>query len=414
LIIKRNIAEPHILFRQNLPFCGISVIVAFDSGTMSDRYRHQTLCILGGGQLGKMLIQKAWQLDMNVIALDHDPLGPCRILGDKLHIGSFADEATVLSVGALADLITVEIEHVSVEALVKLRDQGKIVHPAPELLALVQDKGAQKLFYQEHGYPSAKFQLIETNSQIQEWKGNFPLIQKTRRGGYDGKGVMKIERKGDWALGFDTPSVLEECLEIEQELSVLVARDEKGNIAVYPPVEMIFNDTAHLVELLICPPSGKPIPPDVTALACDLACDLGIVGILAVEVFIDHEGFIYINEIAPRPHNSGHMTIEANATSQYEQHLRAVYGLPLGGTELIAPAVMINLLGTEAGQVQYEGLEYVFQTSNAHLHLYGKTQTKPFRKMGHITVLDRTIEEAMRKALLLKEKVRVGVIRGEW
>jgi len=315
-----------------------------------------------------------------------------------------------MAFGKDKDLITVEIEHVNTDALEELEQRGVSVYPQPHLLRMIQDKGLQKEFYQKHDLPTAKFELIDNADALQEDRFDFPLVQKMRKGGYDGKGVQILKSKGDLGKAFDTPSVIEELVNFEQEIAVIAARNSKGEVKCFPAVGMAFNEEANLVEFLYAPaPLSPELEIDAQELAARLIQSMEMVGILAVEMFVTKSGELLINEMAPRPHNSGHHTIEANFTSQYEQHLRAILGLPLGDTALRQPAVMINLLGEKdyTGPVHYEGLEKVLTIPSAYVHIYGKTETKPFRKMGHVTVLGRGLDEARLKANEVKSKLRV-------
>ncbi|MBL7943441.1 MAG: 5-(carboxyamino)imidazole ribonucleotide synthase [Flavobacteriales bacterium] len=368
-----------------------------------------TLGVLGGGQLGRMLIQEAIDLDVKVHVLDPDTHAPCAAIAHQFTRGSFADEAAVLEFGRKCDVLTVEIEHVHTGALRQLEAEGIKVYPTPEVLSVVQDKGEQKLFYKKHGIPTAPFHLIDNAAQLSTHVNNFPAVQKLRKGGYDGKGVQVLHTATDLEVAFDAPSVLENKIEFEKEISVIVARNVQGEVSTFPLVEMEFNPQANLVEFLFSPADVSPrVEERARQIAVDLVAALEHVGLLAVEMFVAGEE-IWVNEIAPRPHNSGHHTIEANVTSQYAQHLRAILGLPLGDTRLVQPAVMVNLLGAPGheGPVHYEGLETVLGWPGVHVHLYGKSTTKPFRKMGHVTVTSATLAHAQQLARNVLATVRV-------
>lgn len=366
---------------------------------MNSNQLNKTLGILGGGQLGKMLLQKAADFNIVTHVIDPDINAPCKNLCAKFVNASFKDFNTVMDFGKNCDIITVEIEHVNTDALAELEKWGKKVFPQPHILKIVQDKGLQKFFYKENNIPTADFYLVENASEIKT--NSFPLIQKTRTAGYDGKGVRKVSSLIELDGSFDEPCVIEECIDFEKEIAIIVARNENGEVKCYPTVEMYFNPEANLVELLFSPANvTSTIEANAVAIATKLVQDLELVGILAVELFITKDGKVLVNEIAPRPHNSGHQTIEGNVTSQYEQHLRAIFNLPLGSTEIIQPAVMVNLLGEKdfSGEARYEGLEQVLQIEGAYLHLYGKKITKPFRKMGHVTLVDKDLANAISKA----------------
>jgi 5-(carboxyamino)imidazole ribonucleotide synthase len=354
------------------------------------------LGMVGGGQLGRMFIQSAISFDVHVHALDPDPNAPCKDLAHSFKVGSLNDYDTVYAFGKDKDVLTVEIENVSIEALEQLEKEGVRVFPQPRVLRTIRDKGIQKEFYKSHAIPTAEFALYQQSSDIRAEKLPLPFVQKLRTGGYDGRGVQLIKKEEDVAKLFDAPSVVEQLIPFEKELSVIVARNEHGEMQTFPAVECEFHPEANLVEFLFCPAN---ISTDIETASCELAKkviqDLDMVGILAVELFLTTDGQLLVNEIAPRPHNSGHHTIECNMTSQFEQHLRSILGLPLGSTEIIRAGAMINLLGAEGfeGPAVYEGLEKVIALPGVHPHLYGKSTTKPFRKMGHVTITGVKIDD---------------------
>jgi 5-(carboxyamino)imidazole ribonucleotide synthase len=348
------------------------------------------LGMLGGGQLGRMFIQSALNYDVHVHCIDPDPLAPCQKIAASFQVGSLTDYQTIVDFGKDKDVVTVEIEHVNIEALAALEQAGVKVFPQSKVLSIVQDKGVQKQFYAANDLPTAPFQLIDNKAHLLAIHPPFPFVLKLRKGGYDGKGVQIIKNETDLAAAFDAPCIVETMIPFEKELSVIVARNENGETAVYPSVECEFSPTANLVEFLFSPAEiTAEIEKNAQALAVKVIDTLDMVGILAVELFLTKSGELIINEIAPRPHNSGHHTIECCLTSQFEQHMRSVLNMPLGATDLRCPGVMINLLG-EAG---YEG-DAVYKNSNevlswkgVYIHLYGKQTTKPFRKMGHVTII---------------------------
>ncbi len=373
-------------------------------------YNNLKLGILGGGQLGRMLLQKAADYNISNAVLDPDPNAPCKNICDEFIVGDFNDYKTVYEFGKKVDVLTIEIEHVNVEALEALEKEGVKIFPQSNIIKLVQDKGAQKIFYRTNGIPTAEFYLIENKAQLQNHKTSLPFVQKLRRGGYDGRGVQVMKSESDFVNGFDAPSVLEKFIPFEKEIAVIVARNESGEVKSFPVVEMEFNPEANLVEFLFSPAAlSKEIELKAEEIAKKIATDSQIVGVLAVEMFVTTKGEVLVNEIAPRPHNSGHQTIEGNITSQYEQHLRAILNLPLGSTEIITPSVMVNLLGEKdySGEAKCEGLEKALAMEGVYIHLYGKKNTKPFRKMGHVTIVAKTIEDAKKKAILIKEIIRV-------
>ena len=366
--------------------------------------------ILGGGQLGRMLLQKAADFNLTTAVLDPDPDAPCRHLTGRFVTGDFNDYETVLAFGRQVDVLTVEIEHVHVGALEILEQEGKPVFPQPRILKMVQDKGSQKIFYRTHAIPTAEFHLVESKEQIPAHAGGFPFMQKMRRGGYDGRGVVRLMHAHTLDQAFDVPSVLEKLVPFEKEVSVIVARNEHGEARTFPPVEMQFNPEANLVEFLFAPAAlSEAVQRQAEDIALRLAEALGLVGVLAVEMFVLPGGEVLVNEIAPRPHNSGHHTIEANVTSQYEQHLRAVLGLPLGDTRATHAAVMLNLLGEKGyeGPARYSGLDAALALDGVKLHLYGKKMTRPFRKMGHVTVVGNDVDTAARTARKVQELLKI-------
>ena len=366
--------------------------------------------ILGGGQLGRMFIQDAVNFNLNCCVLDPDVNAPCSSIADEFVCGSFNDYNTVLNFGKNKDIITIEIENVNTDALFELQRQGKKIFPQPEVISIIRDKGIQKEFYKNNGIPSGEFELIENKSNFCDLKIKFPFVQKLRTGGYDGKGVFIVKNEDDFNATPNVPSVLERLVEIEREISVIVARNQNGDVKSFPVVDMEFNAQANLVEYLFSP-SEIPInlQDEAKKIAEKVIVSLNMVGILAVEMFLTKSGEILVNESAPRAHNSGHHTIEGNMTSQYNQLLRAILNLPLGNTTDLMPSVMINLLGEPGyeGDAIYEGLENVLQMPGVFLHLYGKKTTKPFRKMGHITVVNKNAEMAKRQAKLIKQILKV-------
>ena len=377
---------------------------------MESIYSHPTLGVLGGGQLGRMLIQSAINYNQDIHILDPDPNAPCKDLAQEFTVGSLKDFDQVYAFGQHCDVITVEIESVNTEALQKLVDEGKKVFPQPQLLALIQDKRKQKQFYLEHGIPTAEFILTENRAEVFANASFLPAVNKLGKEGYDGRGVQVLRTAADLDLAFDAPGLLEKLIDFDKEIAVTVARNERGEVVAYPAVECAFHPTANLVEFLFAPAGiSSEIEQKAQAIAKDLILKLDLVGILAVELFVTRSGEVLVNEIAPRPHNSGHHSIEANFTSQFEQHLRAVMNWPLGNTALRCPAAMINLLGEPGyeGAVLVEGLDEAMAEKGVYIHLYGKKHTKPFRKMGHVTLLGEDIEEVKDKAQRIKAGIKI-------
>ena len=366
--------------------------------------------VLGGGQLGRMMVQEAMNWDVRVEVMDPSPGASCRHLTHRFVQGDLQNEEAVVAFGQGLDVLTVEIEHVSTEGLQRLADQGVQVVPLPQHLALIQDKGLQKQAFDAWGVPSAPFVLVENLAQVDAI--GFPVVQKLRKGGYDGKGVQILQSPQE-ALdrGFNAPCVLEKAVDIDKELSVIVARNAHGETAVYPVVEAVFNPEVNLVDHLMAPASISPALEEAArAMALKVVTSMQFVGLLAVELFLDREGALWVNEVAPRTHNSGHHTIEGNVCSQFEQHLRAVIGLPLGDTAPLHPAAaMLNLIGEPdaTGTPCYDGLAEALELPHVHAHLYGKSTVKPHRKMGHITVTGPDVHSVQQSVLKLRETVKV-------
>lgn len=366
--------------------------------------------ILGGGQLGLMLLQAAvdWNLDIHV--LDPDAEAPCRKIAPHFTQGSLQDFDTVYNFGKSLDVITIEIEKVNVEALEMLEKEGKKVYPQPSVIRQIQDKRIQKQFYAQKQLPTAAFILTDNREDVANHISFLPAFHKLGKDGYDGRGVQRLTSEEDLGKAFDKPGLLEKAVAFEKELAVIVARNANGDIETFPTVEMAFHPEHNLVEYLFAP---AEISADVNARAQQIARQTAeafqIVGLLAVELFLTPEGEVLINEVAPRPHNSGHHTIRANATSQYEQHWRAILNLPLGSTQAYGPSAMVNLLGEDGyeGPAVYEGMEKLLATSEVFPFLYWKALTKPFRKMGHITIMDADIASLKAKADFVRKNIKV-------
>ena len=376
---------------------------------MNHNFQNKKIGILGGGQLGRMLIQKGIDWNLQFSILDPDPHAPCAGIA-RFNVGKLTDFETVVNFGIANDIITIEIENVNTKALDVLEQQGKKVFPQPHIIELIQDKRAQKQFYKDHDIPTAEFVLTSNREEVMRQKDFLPAVNKLGREGYDGKGVQILRSSDDLTKAFDAPGLLEKWIDFEKEISVIVARNEQGEVVSYPAVEMVFHPEANLVEYLFAPAQLKEsVQKEADTLARHIIEKLGMVGLLAVEMFVTKSGDVLVNEIAPRPHNSGHQTIEANVTSQYEQHLRAILNLPLGDTSCLHPSAMVNLLGEEGytGPARYSGIEEVLTLSGVYVHLYGKMITKPFRKMGHVTIIDADVDSLKKKANFVKNKLKV-------
>jgi 5-(carboxyamino)imidazole ribonucleotide synthase len=372
------------------------------------------LGIIAGGQLGKMLALAASNWDIKTYVMDADDHCPAATVSTQCMKGDRLQFDDVYRFGQMVDMITFEIESINIEALKQLKKEGKRINPDPEVLEIIQDKGLQKEYYRRNSIPTPDYKMVNSKEDILAAikSGEFPLplVQKLRTGGYDGRGVVLIRKEEDLPHLLDGPSIIEHLVDIHKEISVIVARNRNGEIRSFPAVEMDFNQEENLVERLVCPSTLDPLANRrAVEIAEELISSLSMSGLLAVEMFADSNNNIWVNESAPRPHNSGHHTIDSVITSQYEQLLRAIFNFSLGSTQLKLPSVMINLLGEEGydGSVKYEGLTECMGIEGVKIHLYGKKMTRPFRKMGHVTVLAKTIEEAKEKADMVKQKLKV-------
>lgn len=372
-------------------------------------YQDFRLGILGGGQLGRMLIQSCVNFDVFTSVLDPSPIAPCREVASQFTQGSLNDYDTVYRFGKTVDLLTIEIENVNVQALYQLEKEGLPVYPQPRVIELIQDKRKQKQFYREQGIPTADFVLVENRADIEQHAAFLPAFNKLGTGGYDGGGVTRLNSIADLAKAFDKPGLLEKYIDFDREISVIAARNANGEVSVFPPVECVFDPRYHLVDYLLSPSSASAaVLQRAEAVAKQVIEAFGIVGLLAVEMFVTKQGEVLVNEVAPRPHNSGHQTISANHVSQYEQHLRAILNLPLGNTALKSASAMVNLLGEDghSGAVRYEGLDKVMAIAGTNVVLYGKKETRSHRKMGHVTILDDDLPRLLQKVELVKQTLK--------
>ena len=380
---------------------------------MSSALLDKTLGIIGGGQLGKMLLSECNKMNIKTHILDLNEDSPCKKMTNKFYCGDFKDFDTVLSFGKECDLITFEIEHINVDALEKLENLGKEVYPSSKTLRIIQDKNRQKSFFRDYGIPTANFKYFrnieDLSKSIDNNKIKFPCVWKKTKFGYDGFGVKILKSAEDTISLPDTEMIIEDLIPFEKELSVIVARNPDGEIKCFKTVEMEFNVDSNQVEFVISPAKiSEKVDKMAQELAIKLSKSLKCVGLLAVEMFLNNET-ILINEVAPRPHNSGHLSIETCKTSQFQQHIRSVFNLKLGNTEHDGHAIMLNLVGDEnySGKVLYENLDTVFKIQNANLHIYGKNETRPNRKMGHITIICNNFDEGYQSAKLLKSKIKI-------
>ncbi|MFC2272665.1 MAG: 5-(carboxyamino)imidazole ribonucleotide synthase [Capnocytophaga ochracea] len=373
-----------------------------------------TLGILGGGQLGKMLLTETRKFDITTKVLDPSPDAPCRIACNTFVQGNLTDFNTVYNFGKDVEVLTIEIENVNVEALEKLQTEGVKVYPSPQTIKNIQNKASQKQFYATHGIPTAPFQVFQNTESlkkaINEQQLTLPFVWKSARFGYDGNGVKIVRQLTDLNFLPNDQCIAESLVPFKKELAVIVARNAKGQVRTYPVVEMEFHPEANQVEYVLCPARiEEAVAQKARTIAIQVAQAFEVVGLLAVELFQTENDEILVNEVAPRPHNSGHYSIEAAYTNQFEQHLRAILNLPLGSTESKVAGVMVNLVGAEGyqGKVVYENIEQIMAMEGVTPHIYGKKETRPFRKMGHVTIVNPNINKARQIAEQVKNTIRV-------
>jgi len=367
--------------------------------------------ILGGGQLGRMLLQAAANYEVETHVLENDDDCPAAHLCRYFIKGDIRDFDTVYRFGKSLDAITIEIEHVNIDALEKLESEGVKVIPKPSVLRIITNKIRQKQYYAEHTIPTAEFAILESKSGIGQVQHLLPAVQKKAEGGYDGRGVQVIESMSNVEEGFDEPSVLERKVRIKKEVAVIIAIDQDGKTAIYPPVEMVFNKDFNLLDYQLSPADiSQQALWKIEAIALSVVRHFHSPGLFAVELFVDEKDEISVNETAPRVHNSGHHTIEAHYSSQFDMLWRILLRHPLGNTKAILPSVMVNIIGGAgaSGEPVYEGLNDVLRIDNAFLHLYGKYSTKPGRKMGHITILSAEKQDLIHKANKIKQTLNVS------
>ena len=374
------------------------------------------LGILGGGQLGKMLLAETRKFDIQTYVLDPSKEAPSQFGANHFFIGDLMDFDTVYDFGKKVDLLTIEIENVNLDALDKLEAEGLKVFPSPKTLRLIQNKGNQKDFYVANNIPTSPHQRFENIQNLkskivnQQSKIQLPCVWKAARFGYDGNGVKILRQAHDLELLPDVECLIEELVPFKNELAVIVARSASGEVKTYPVVEMEFHPEANQVEYVICPARiDEKVAQKATEVALKVSEAFNHVGLLAVEMFQTHDDEILVNEVAPRPHNSGHYSIEASYTSQFENHLRAILNLPLGNTESKVAGIMVNLVGAEgySGNVIYKNIEKIMAIDGVTPHIYGKRETRPFRKMGHVTIVNEDMNEARRIAEEVKNTIRV-------
>lgn len=375
-----------------------------------------TLGVLGGGQLGKMLLAETHKFDINTAILDSSKNAPCAEICNRFEIGDLLDYDAVYNFGKTVDLLTIEIENVNIDALEQLEKEGLPIFPKPENLRVIQSKARQKHFYIDHQIPTAPFShyayLEEIKHAIENDALDFPFVWKSARFGYDGNGVKIVRSFADLESLPNVECITEQLIPFKNELAVIVARNKNGETTTYPVVEMEFHPEANQVEYVICPARiEESVAKKAKEVALRIVNELDFIGLLAVEMFQTINDEILVNEVAPRPHNSGHYSIEASFTNQFEQHLRSILNLPLGNTESKVAGIMVNLVGEEgfSGDVYYENIEEVLKIPGVTPHIYGKKETRPFRKMGHVTIVNKDLDKAREIAQKVKETIRVIV-----
>ena len=374
----------------------------------------KTLGILGGGQLGKMLLYSTRKWDIKTKVLDPSESAPCRLASDIFVQGDLTDFQTVYDFGKDVDVLTIEIEKVNVKALEKLEQEGVTVYPQPQILKTIQNKCLQKKFYLDNNIPSALFEEFDSINALKEkvLKGDlsYPFVWKSAEMGYDGYGVSIIRSKKELEDLNPGHCLIEEMVNFKKELSVIVARNISGEMKCFPVVEMEFNENSNLVEYVMCPANiSNDIEKRAMQIAMNTSEKFNMVGLLAVELFLTKEDEILINEVAPRPHNSGHHTIECCMTSQFDQHIRSILDLPLGETEILIPGIMVNLVGENKveGNVIYKNINDIFDIPGVFIHIYGKKKSRLNRKMGHITIVNKDINKAIEIGKKIKKKIKV-------
>jgi 5-(carboxyamino)imidazole ribonucleotide synthase len=366
--------------------------------------------ILGGGQLGRMLLQAAANYPVDTFVMENDAACPAAHLCHKFTKGDITNFEDVYNFGKGLDAITIEIENVNEDALEVLQQEGVKIYPSPAALKIIKNKILQKQFYKSHQIPSSEFIITQNATELQQHAGYLPAVHKLAMGGYDGRGVQVIKTTAELDKGFDAPSVLEKMVPIKKEIAVIIAVNDKGEHAMYPAVDMVFDQRLNLLEYQLSPAElTEKVLWKIEAIATKLVQNLNSAGIFAVELFIDNDDNVLVNETAPRVHNSGHHTIEGNYSSQFDMLWRVMLDYPLGCAEAILPAAIVNLLGAEGhtGEACYEGLNDILKLENVFVHIYGKKQTKPGRKMGHVTILSKEKQELVHQANRIKNTLKV-------
>jgi 5-(carboxyamino)imidazole ribonucleotide synthase len=365
----------------------------------------QKVGILGGGQLGRMLLQAAANYPVETFVLENDPQCPAAHLCDHFTTGDITNFDAVYNFGKQVESLTIEIENVNVDALEKLEQEGIKIFPKPSVLRIIKNKIYQKQYYSQHSIPTAQFVITNNLEELKMQESFIPAVHKLSEGGYDGRGVQVIKTKNDIEKGFNAPAVFEKLVVIEKEIAQMIAVNEKGETAIYPPVEMLFDPLLNLLDYQLCPAvlETKTLW-KAEAIALSVVRNFNSPGIFAVEMFVDQNKNVFVNETAPRVHNSGHHTIEAHYSSQFDMLWRIILGYPLGNPDAILPSIMVNIIGAAgySGLVTYQGLQEVLQINNAFVHLYGKKETRPGRKMGHVTIISREKQDLIHKSNKVK------------
>ena len=369
-----------------------------------------TLGIIGGGQLGKMLCQVTSRLSINTNILDPNDDSPCKNLCSSFSVGNLMDFKSVYDFGKQCDLVTYEIEHINVDALEKLENEGIKVYPSSSTLRIIQDKNLQKEFFIKNNIPTANYSYHRSLSNLDVTDLVFPCVWKKTKFGYDGYGVKILKSEKDLENLPESEFIIEKMIPFEKELATTIARNERGEIEIFPIVEMMFNEISNQVEFVICPAQIDDILIEkAKQVALSVSNSFKQIGLLAVEMFLTKSGEILVNEVAPRPHNSAHYSIENCINSQFDQHINSILNLPLGCSKSNVYAIMANLVGSKgfSGNVVYEGIEEALKYDNVKIHIYGKKKTKPNRKMGHITVIDNDLKEGLSKAKNIKKLIKI-------
>lgn len=401
--------ETNVAKKKHLP---IIFVASFSHPNKKQKINNRLMKvgILGGGQLGRMLLQQAANYTVETYVLENDENCPAAHLCHHFIKGDITNFDTVYQFGKQLDALTIEIENINVDALIKLEEEGIKIYPKPSAIKTIKNKILQKEFYQQNQIPTSSFTVTNSINEVKEQLHLLPAVHKLGEGGYDGKGVQLLQSEVDVEKAFNAPAVLEKMVKIKKEIAVIVAMSNNGEKAIYPPAEMIFDPNLNLLDYQLSPAIlPEKILWKAEAIALSVVKNLNSPGLFAVELFVDENDEVLVNETAPRVHNSGHHTIEANFSSQYDMLWRIMLNYPLGNTEAILPSAIVNLIGEDGynGNAHYENLNKVLKMDNVFVHLYGKTQTKPGRKMGHVTIMSKDYQDLTHKANKIKHTLKV-------